>query len=336
VLAAKPREAGAVTRSLTGELKDLTREVAVENLAGNVELRPDGGTSVRVDVHVHAENQALADAVRLEQVTDRKGRPALRVRYPADQARFRYPGGGGQTQTTYDGRRVSIHDDRGVLVYADVVVHVPARGARLRVSTCVGDARAADLDGALDLEVGAGQITLARLAGQVSADIGSGEVSAEGLRGHFQCDSGSGACRVHDFTGERLSLDTGSGVIEVTSAEVRELDADTGSGPIRVHATQATQVSADTGSGAVELELLGRDLRRVSVDTGSGAVRLRVARDLGFDLRAEQGNGSLRSGFADAEAVLDGREVVGYRRGDRQARIHVETGSVSVSIDALR
>lgn len=331
-----PREAGAVTRQLTGELSDLTHGVAVENLAGNLEVRPDGGERVRVEVSVHAESQALADAVRLETVTDRKGRPTLRVRYPGNHSRFRYAPSHGETQTTYDGRRVSIHSDSGVLVYADVIVHVPARGARVQVSTCLGDAQAEGIDGTLGLEVGAGQITLTRLAGEVSADIGAGEVTAHDLRGRFHCDSGSGACRVRGFEGELLALDTGSGVVEVERAQAQRIDADTGSGSIRLRASQATEVSADTGSGPVELELLGRDLRRVNVDTGNGSVTLRVADGLGFELRAEQGSGHVRSGLADAQPILDGRETIGFRRGDGQARIQVETGNGNVRIDAAR
>jgi hypothetical protein len=45
------------------------------------------------------------------------------------------------------------------------------------------------------------------------------------------------------------------------------------------------------------------------------------------------GSGELESGFTDAQAIVNRREVVGYRRGDGRIKIDVDTGSGDVTVE---
>ena len=47
------------------------------------------------------------------------------------------------------------------------------------------------------------------------------------------------------------------------------------------------------------------------------------------------GSGELESGFADAQAIVNRREVVGYKRGDGRIKIEVDTGSGDVRVEPV-
>ena len=74
----------------------------------------------------------------------------------------------------------------------------------------------------------------------------------------------------------------------------------------------------------------------MSADTGSGDVRLRLPKDASFEVRADMGSGELESRFTDAQAIVNRREVVGYRRGDARIKIDVDTGSGDVTVEPAR
>jgi hypothetical protein len=310
----------------------------VENLAGRMIVRQGSGSKVVVTATVHAADQKTADLLRLEEVRDSKtGHPTLRVQYPLNQhASYRYgrdkDGGGGffermfsgNTTVTYDNVRVSVSGGRGLALYADLVVEIP-RGASGTFKNAVGAIEGAGVEGTLRFDSGSGDIALRDFKGDVVADTGSGDINAASGRGTFKCDTGSGDCTLKSFTGDSLSLDTGSGDINVTDSSARVVNADTGFGSILLEVT-------DTGSGDVTLDLGGSKLARVSADTGSGNVVLKLQRNLGFEMRTDVGSGEVSSDFTDATAVMERRKVKGYRRGDLQVKIAVDTGSGDVSV----
>ena len=117
-----------VTRTLRVELTgDPAAGFAVDNLAGAMKVTAGDVGTVTAVATVHAEDAALADAVRFEQVVGNGGVATLRVRYPLDEHRtIRYPHGG-SGDTEYDGRRVKVSDHSGVELWADVEVTVPRR-----------------------------------------------------------------------------------------------------------------------------------------------------------------------------------------------------------------
>jgi hypothetical protein len=329
-----------VTRTLEASLPASPGAAfAVLNLAGTLTVVPAPGPAVRVKATVHAESDALAASLSLGTVPGKDGTPTLRVEYPVDRYdEFRYParGPGSDSGIDYAGRKVRVSGSRGVLLYADLVVEVPAGAGKGRLQTHAGAIEADRLEGNLRLETGSGAVHISHSKGDLAGDTGSGDVIARDVQGSFRCDSGSGDCRIEDFEGDELACDTGSGAILVSRARARTLKLDTGSGRVRLEGIDAEEVKVDTGSGSVEIEALGDRLRRVAADTGSGAVRLRLPPQAGFEAKTNLGGGDLRCDYADAKTIVKRREVVGCRRGDGRIEIRVDTGSGGLVIEPAR
>lgn len=317
--------------------QDASRPFAIENLAGTMRVSPGAGTIAEVVATLHAESAAVLDGMRFEATTDEKGHPSLRVRYPAGESRIRYPReGNGSSEIKYDGHRVRVSGNSGVVAWADLEVRLPKSAIEVWLKNGVGALSASGVSGTLKFDTASGDITLSDVEGDILADTGSGDVKASSLRGSFKCDTGSGDCEVTGFRGDELSLDTGSGSLHAQDIEARRLSADTGSGDVKLMKAEAEEIKADTGSGNVEVEALGTRLTRLKADTGSGNVHLRLSKDASFEARADMGSGDIRNGFADAEPILKRREVVGYRRGDGRIKIDVDTGSGDVVLEPAR
>ncbi len=350
--------AAETTRTLRAQLSgDPAAPFVVENLAGAMRVVAGDGDAVVAVATVHADDAALADAMRLEQVRDENGVPVLRVIYPLDRERtIRYDARDGDrhhgsghhglewlfglgwdgTEVKYDGRRVRVSSTSGALLYADIEVTVPRRTLSAAFKNHVGAISAEGIEGRILLDTGRGGVTARRLKGEIKADTGSGEVVAEDIAGSFTCDTGSGACEVTGFDGRELSCDTGSGEVRIRRVKAEIIVADTGSGRITVEQADAGEFRGDTGSGGIDAEFVGANLRRVKADTGSGHVSLRLPADASFEVFADQGSGGLHCGFADATAVKSDHKTVGYRRGDGKVRIAIDTGSGSVNVDPAR
>jgi Toastrack DUF4097 len=320
------------TRTLRVELKNPSAAFAVENLAGRMRITAGSGDAVVAVATLHAESDDWAAAVRFEEVSGEHGVPTLRVRYPLDrETHYRYPGSkerfSGHSETRYEGRRVRVSGNSGILLYADVDVQVPRRGVEAKFRNAFGPMEAAGLEGTLAFDTGSGRLDLEDLRGDILADTGSGDVKAALLEGSFRCDTGSGECDITGFRGDRLSLDSGSGDVRVKDVHAKRLAADTGSGTVKVAAAEVEELTLDTGSGDVEVEAAGATLARVKADTGSGTVKLRLGPEATFEARASLGSGDIVNRYPDAQPILRKREVVGYRRGDARIRIDVDTGS---------
>jgi len=88
--------AAETTRTVRAELSpDALGHFVVENLAGTMRVVPGSGPSVVAVATIHAEDDDLAKAMRVEQVAGKLGVPTLRVIYPLDrESTIRYPGRG--------------------------------------------------------------------------------------------------------------------------------------------------------------------------------------------------------------------------------------------------
>jgi DUF4097 and DUF4098 domain-containing protein YvlB len=229
----------------------------------------------------------------------------------------------------------------------------------ITADTGSGNVRMTDIDGSVVCDTGSGDCIISSVRGErVSCDTGSGnvtltsvrtrasvvldtgsgdvkaaDVEAAGDEATISCDTGSGDCDLSDVHGGRIVCDTGSGNVTLRRVAAASVSADTGSGDVAMSGVDAGEIRADTGSGEVRIEAAGGRLARVFADTGSGGVVLRLGPDASFEMRADTGSGDIVSHYVDAQPILDGRELVGYRRGDGRIRISVGTGSGDLVIE---
>ena len=343
-----PAAAADITRTLKGEISPGSgASWAVENLAGRMHITAGSGSAVTATVTVHAESEELANLMKVEQVSGEHGRMTLRVVYPLDRhTTYRYSDHGkngsgsfwgmfdsGSSNVEYAGRRVKVSGKDGVGLYADIEVQVPARLGSGLLRNYVGRMDASGLEGKLKFDTASGDMDLKDLKGEIGADTGSGDVHIADVKGSLDCDTGSGDVTIDGFEGDLLKGDVGSGDISVRSGAITKVDLDTGSGDVSLKATDVQELLADTGSGDVTLDIGGGSLRRANLSTGSGDVTLRLGPDASFEARVDQGSGDLDNRFADATPIVQGREVIGYKRGDGRAKVDVNTGSGDFTIE---
>lgn len=352
---AGPVPAAERTREFTKEFPVTEAALRLSNLIGHAQLEAGSSAAVRVVATVHADGgsaertQALLQSIRWAQERHEDHRDWV-LTYPVDEVRrFRAPDetGWGTTSTKYRGHRVRIGKGWGLdapLLYVDLHIEVPADSrlvlenrigridadgvrADLNLDTSSGDVSVAKHEGPLVVDTGSGAIEVASVAGDTSLDTGSGDIDLRDAQGAVILDTGSGDITAEGIDGTRLVADTGSGDIVIRRSQTRTLEADTGSGDVLLAGVDAESITADTGSGAVTLSSPLERARKIEVDTGSGDVLIRAAAAATFHLLADQGSGDLRSGFADAQPIIEDREVIGYERGDGRTRIRVDTGS---------
>lgn len=348
--------------------------VRFANLAGNVELVPSRGGNFVIEAQVHAEGrnatetQKLLNGMKWVKSKDKKGNDEWALSYPVNEFRafhFPRPDSDGddlpsflsfldvsQTNATYRGERVRIYARKraGVpTLYTHLRVTMPA-GSSLLIRNVVGAARGGDLEGALTVDTGSGDVRLNSFTGNLLVDTGSGDVRLGSVKGETNVDTGSGNIGIGRLVGNG-SFDTGSGDVKVENVAAGKLAVDTGSGDVVIREGRASRISADTGSGNVqvvrlEVEDLDADTgsgnvtvqsslagsKRISIETGSGDVRILAGPAASFDIASDQGSGDLTVGYADATLRKDGHKVVGARRGDGRTEIRVETGSGDCTI----
>lgn len=327
-----------------------TGPFAVENMAGSMRILAGTTDKVVVVATVHADDEATADLMKLEQVSGDKNVPTLRMIYPIDKfTTFRYPteaqenlhwlerlfGFDNSTTTKYDGHRVTIRSGSGVLLYADIAIELPRHSVEATFKNLVGAMSGEGVEGTLKFDSASGDVTLENLKGEITADTGSGDVKADTLSGSYICDTGSGDCTLNGFTGEKVACNVGSGDIQIHSGTAHFMDMSTGSGDIEVTDFDIEEFKADTGSGDVLVAVRGDRLAKFKADTGSGDVTLRMDANASFEARCDISSGDVISHYRDAEPIIKDREVVGFRRGSAKTRIDVDTGSGDFTIEPL-
>ena len=319
------------THVLTGD------QVAIYNVAGEVTILTGSGPDVVVEV-----TRGGADAEELTIATGEvRGRPTLRIIYPADRVVYRKMGWGSNTtfRINADGTwGTGGRGDRGIRVsgsgsgmeaYADLVIRVPA-GKRLAMFLGVGDVTASDVEGDLVVDTHSGAVKADNVRGSLLVDTGSGSVKTSGIQGELNIDTGSGSVDLANCTGPRIVVDTGSGRVTGENVSAEYLEVDTGSGGIDLMAVSGTEIRLDTGSGSVMLGLLS-DVQYVNIDTGSGGVTLAVPATLGARLEVDTGSGGI-SVDVPCDFTKQTRSYVLGQLGDGDGRIVIDTGSGRVRI----
>lgn len=339
--------ASEAVRTIRAELSGAeASSFQIENLAGTMWISEGTGDVMTVVATVHAENQGLADAVRIERVAGSAGAATLRVRYPYDKvSTFRYeaPGQGGDwslfgswSNTDYDGHRVRVSHNRGTTLYADLEVRVPKGRQLASFRNLIGRVEADGLQGNLHFSVESADLRLHRLDGDIVLEGSSGDIRASDVRGSWKSEFSSGDCRLDGFNGELFSFRAESGDLVARDVKARRVRTETSSGDVSISYADVEEFSAEASSGDVALRLDGSSLKSIDVITSSGDVSLRLPSDEAFDARADLSSGDVNMGFADVTETRHGqRRALDYQRGTGGASIHVKTSSGDLTISPI-
>ena len=336
--------AAEITRTLKADLAGPDAAAfAVENLAGTmrIEAGPDG--TVSVEATVHAEDDDLARAVRLERVSG-ESTPTLRVRYPegVHTLRYRAPHEGSDyafpflmfegSHFDYDGRRYRVSTSHGKRLWTDLVVRVPSQGARARFRNLAGLVDAAGFEGSLRFEVASADLELRRLGGEVSLSGSSGDTRASDIRGTWKSDFSSGDVVLDGFEGDAMTFETSSGDIRVNGVKAARIALHSSSGDASFRDADVEEFQAKASSGDIRLEQKTVRLKNARVHTSSGDVQIHLPQDSSFEADADQSSGDMSVGFHDGHQTMRHDKLVAFRRGEGGARIQVETSSGDVTI----
>ncbi len=341
-LVAAPARGSAAesVRTLRAELSGTeAANFAVENLVGAMHVSVGTGNAVTVVATVYAESEALANAVRLDRVTEEAGATTLRVRYPYEKVstfQYRDPGNdvdgfllGFISASTYDydGRTVRVAPGRGKHLHADLEVQVPAGRIQGRFRNLVGLIEASGIQGRLRFGVESADLRLRRLDGEIEVSGSSGDVRARDIKGSWKSDFSSGDCVIDGFDGSALNLKASSGDFVLKHVRAARVALEASSGDARLVDADLEEFSAEATSGDVSFDAIGSRLRDVRIKTSSGDVTLRLPADAAFDVDAHQSSGDMRVSFEDGAAVRRRDSMVGYRHGNGGAHIRVTTTS---------
>jgi DUF4097 and DUF4098 domain-containing protein YvlB len=261
-----------------------------------------------------------------------------------EEKRFKVTGTPELHLTTFDGSIEIQAWDR-----PDVAIDVEKRGATKEVVE--GLTVTSTQDGnRIELEVkrprsesfsgfGFHQTASARLIVSVPREVnvvarsGDGAITVERINGKLELRTGDGSIRASDVGGE-LILDTGDGSVTVDGARGR-VDVDTGDGGVNVTG-RMTSVKLHTGDGSIVYRAEpGTEMSdNWDITTGDGSVTLYLPNDLGAELDAHTGDGSIRNELdvvgesrpdkEESKRTLRGR----LGAGGRQIRIRTGDGSI--------
>jgi DUF4097 and DUF4098 domain-containing protein YvlB len=163
----------------------------------------------------------------------------------------------------------------------------------------------------LEVETGDGSVEAQGVSGQLRISTGDGSITAGDLGGEIRLHSGDGSIRASGLDG-RLEAHTGDGHMEVRG-RFDLLDLSTGDGGIEAAVERGSKVDSPW-----------------SLRSGDGGIRVRVPEDLGADLDADTGDGSIT---LDAPLTVTGTVKSSSVRGKLGSggspfRIHTGDGSI--------
>jgi len=163
----------------------------------------------------------------------------------------------------------------------------------------------------LDVRTGDGAVNVEPISGRVTITTGDGSITAAGLHGEIKLHTGDGSIRATGLEG-RLEADTGDGSMNVRGRFDR-LDLRTGDGHIDAQVERGSKVSDGW-----------------SLASGDGGITLHLPDDLGAELDAHSGDGSI---ILDAPVAVTGTVSASVVRGKLAGgggplRVHTGDGSI--------
>ncbi len=319
------------------------QDVAIYNLAGQIEVRSGSGSAVVVEL-TRGGSDADQLAVETGEIGDRQ---TLRVIYPDDRIVYPEMSRGSRTEirvrdngtfsdSEWDsgwrrsGDRVRISGSgSGLEAYADLTISVP-QGQGISVYLGAGEAFVTNVNGTIRVDTHSAPVSASGVQGALMVDVGSGHVDVRDAEGEVNLDTGSGSVEVSNISGSSLMIDTGSGSVTASDVTTTELNIDTGSGRIRARQVSASDIRLDTGSGSVELSVTNEP-QHIEIDTGSGGVTLTVPESYGARVEIDTGSGGIELEMPITMRRWQ-RDHVNGTIGDGSGTLLIDTGSGSVRI----
>jgi hypothetical protein len=215
-------------------------------------------------------------------------------------------------------RRVSINYE----------ISVP-ENTNVEASTGSGSETVESVKGPVAANSGSGSIHLISIGSATRAETGSGSIELRDINGAAEVSTGSGSVTATKISGAFRGR-TGSGRIDMDQSAPGDVDAETGSGHIELKNLEGS-LRAHAGSGHISAD--GRPKGSWELHSGSGSIDVRVAGDVGLDLYARAGSGSVEvtPPVTMESSTINRHEVRGKIRGGG-VRLEATTSSGSIHI----
>ena len=288
------REGDGWVRTYGGSMPGAARLRVIGHGPVTVEGGVSGDIVYTVKLNVVARSQA--DAARL------LARAPLQVTRTGDSIVLTTPGGS---------------------FYSTVSVHAP-RLTAVEISTTEGAVEARGIDGNLQVDSRAGELTADRVKGKCSLVTGGGQVKVGVVEGPLQCRTGAGAITVKAAHSEAVLITQGG---DIAASQIGgALNAQTGGGGIRVGTVGGT-VTASTGGGEIVIDRAGGV---VTAHNMAGPVQVGAA----AGVHCESGTGGIRlSNIAGSMRVSTAMgSIFANLLGSRLADSTLATGNGDVTV----
>ncbi|HXJ44945.1 MAG TPA: DUF4097 family beta strand repeat-containing protein, partial [Bryobacteraceae bacterium] len=318
--------------------------IVLDNIKGNLSLKGEATTEVRLTGHktIRAFNHADADrAHQQSQIRlDREGDLLIvRATEPANN------------------RMLSISTD------LDLVI---PKGLSVETRNRAGDLSIEDIDGGVDISTGRGDVRLNRIGKDVKVESSrSGLVRATEVKGNVDLQGRGSEVQIENIQGEVKVNGEYSGTLEFRSLakslhftsnrsdmrieqipgsvvlDLGQLKINNVIGPVRFQ-TGSRDIEITDATNSIELTLDHGDIRlnqskaplpKMEVRTRNGDITLAVPDKAGFELDARTGQGEAQNDFgAPLEAKADGRAatIKGKSGSGPQITLSTDRGTLTV------
>lgn len=267
----------------------------IQNLRGDVEVRAEQGSTVRVELIPHGE----AGRELAEEMTIRFEDGRLFVDAPHEgmqsfggsfsellRGSSRDSAGTSWRDTLSAGLRTARRGLEGLAGSLQIMVVIP-QGSHVVVHDGAGDVRVLGELAEVEARSGVGDLSLERGGTQsTKLTTGTGDIAVGPCAGTLTATTGTGDVELARTDG-RVSATTGVGDVRVGSAVSGHLGVRTGVGDVIIHVAAGTAAHLDLATGLGE-----RDVRLTPADGAGTAERT-------LEIQAKSGTGDLRVLRAD-------------------------------------
>ncbi|MCU1327276.1 MAG: hypothetical protein JWN34_2646 [Bryobacterales bacterium] len=317
--------------------------VVLENIKGNLSVKGDATTDVKLTGHKSIRAFNKGDADRADQQS------LVRIERRGDLLVVR-------AETPNNSRMLSVSTD------LDLVV---PRGLSVETRSRAGDLSVEDVDGSVEIAGGRGDIRLNRIGKDVKVETRSGLVRATEIKGEIDVQGRGSEVQIENVAGEVKINGEFSGTLEFRSLakslhfqsarsdlrveqipgsivlDLGEIKMENVIGPVRFQ-TGSRDVHINDVTNGLELTLDRGDVQvtqskgpmpKMEVRTRNGDITLSAPEKAGFELDARTGQGEAQNDYgAPFEARNDGRSssIKGKTGVGPQVTLNTDRGALTI------